>query len=79
MDKKEIRQLKNRESAVRSRQKKDDLIEQLREQVKNYNMEIADLKELNQIMRNTMPDCDLEDSLELPSVRHILEPAEFLI
>lgn len=79
MDKKELRSMKNRQSAVRSRQKKDELIEQLNEQVRMYTAEITHLRSLNKNLRSSIPGVDNSEdsSLDSDSVQRILEPAVF--
>ncbi len=76
-----MRSMKNRESAVRSRKKKDDLIEQLTSQVSSYTKEITDLVSKNEYLRDSLPclmDMD-ENSVTSECVQRFLEPAEFYI
>ena len=81
MDKKELRSMKNRESAVKSRQKKEELIEQLSEQVRMYTSEINHLRCLNKSLRSSIPGMSGEEEMNLnhASVQRILEPAVFCI
>jgi len=83
MDKKLIRRLKNRDSAVRSRQKKDELIDRLRSQFEMYNGEIRQLTEANYVLRKYLPQLYERDlpmkTFESKKSQLILEPAVFLL
>jgi len=83
MDKKSLRRMKNRDSAVRSRQKKDDLIVELRGKLDMCNGEIRQLQEVNRDLRKTIPY--LSEKMEIidasdfnRSSQLFLEPAVFL-
>ena len=83
LDKKEIRRMKNRDSAVRSRQKKDQMIEDLRVKLDLCNGEIRQLQEANRVLRNEIPFLServvaVEESDFKRSMQLFLEPAVFL-
>jgi hypothetical protein len=79
MDKKELRLWKNRESAVRSRQKKDALIEQLQGQVRMYSEEISITRSHNLLLRQSIPYLHEMEERNINSqfTQHFLEPAVF--
>lgn len=82
MDKREIRRMKNRDSAVRSRQKKDQMIEDLRVKLDMCNGEIRQLQEANRVLRNDIPHlCErvvaIDESDFKRSMQLFLEPAVF--
>lgn len=78
--KKEIRSMKNRESAVKSRQKKQELIEQLSSQVRLYTSEIIDTRSINTVLREYLSSYVDMNEVEIFSkpVQRFLEPAVFL-
>lgn len=83
MDKREIRRMKNRDSAVRSRQKKDQMIDDLRVKLDLCNGEIRQLQEANRVLRSEIPHLServvaTEDSDFKRSMQLFLEPAVFL-
>jgi len=83
MDKREIRRMKNRDSAVRSRQKKDQMIEDLRVKLDLCNSEVRQLQESNRVLRSEIPQlCErvvaTDDSDFKRSMQLFLEPAVFL-
>ena len=74
-DKKEIRRLKNRASAEKSRQKKDDKITFLQQHVKEYQQRIFELR-LENLTLKGISLSGLEDLTELMPVQSY-EPAVF--